>query len=119
LPTIPSDWEIEVAPVGQLDALVEIFASGETLTVGEHFKPLRPHAHGVWELKTTDLRIFGGFPIKDHFIAIIADTAERIKTHDLYAEYIGEVVRFRDALDLNAPKFIPGNNPHDIVSNYN
>jgi hypothetical protein len=118
LPTLVSDWKVEVSPVEQLSALVELFCSGETLTYGWNFRPLRHIRNGVWELKTPDLRLFGWFNKKDHFIGHAADTASKIKAHDLYAGYIGEVVRFRDGLPLDEPKFIPGDNPNDVVSNY-
>jgi hypothetical protein len=40
LPTWNSTWKIEVTPNQQLDALLEVFCSGETLTFGPQFKPL-------------------------------------------------------------------------------
>ncbi len=119
LPNLVSEWQIEETPLQQLDALLEVFASGEALTYGHRLNPLNHLGDGVWELKTADLRIFGWFPCKDHFIGVVADTAYRCKKHDLYAGYAGETVRFRDKLDLDQPKFIPGDDPHAVVSNLN
>jgi hypothetical protein len=119
LRTWESTWKIEENPTQQLDALVEVFCSGETLTFGPQFKPLTHIKDGIWELKTADLRIFGWFCKKDHFIAGTMDLAFNVKKHDLYGGYAGEVERFRDQLDLNEPKFIPGEDPNVVVSNYN
>ena len=118
LPTLGSAWEIDHSPVEQLDALVATFASGEQLTFGWQFSPLKPIGQGVWELKTADLRVFGWFPVRDYFIGVAADWTERIKLHGLYAGYRGEIVRFRDELRLDEPKFIEGDNPDDVVSNF-
>ena len=71
------------------------------------------------ELRTPDLRIFGWFALKDHFVGVVANDATYVKEHDLYQGYIGEVVRFRDGLQLDDPKFIPGEEAKDVVSRYN
>ena len=119
LPGLDSTWKIEQPPVEQLDDLMEVFCSGSPLTYGWQFKCLTHVAEGVWELKTADVRLFGWFHKKDCFIAAVADTADRIKTHKLYEGYGRiEVINFRKALDLDDPKFIPGDNPHDVVSNF-
>lgn len=119
LPTWVSTWKVEVGPIQQLDVLAEVFCSGETLTFGTQFKPLTHIKDGIWELKTPDIRIFGWFCALDHFIAGTMDNAYYIKKHNLYAGYVGEVVRFRDQLDLSEPKFVPGEDPNGVVSNYN
>lgn len=118
LPTLESSWKVEETPIEQLAVLIEIFCAGDTLSFGWQFNPLRPHKNGVWELKTADLRLFGWFAAKDCFVVVAADMADRIKDHDLYAGYIGEVIRFRSSLDLDEPKFIPGDNPHAVVSDF-
>lgn len=119
LPGLASALRVELSPLEQLFALVQIFCSDEPLTYGDHIKPLYSRGQGVWELKTADLRIFGWFPLKNHFIAVVANDAGFIKTHDLYAGYIGEVVRFRDKLNLDEPKFIKREDVKNVVSNYN
>jgi len=119
LPALVSSWNIELTPVEQFDALGAIFAAGDTLTFGWHFKPLTHIHHGIWELKTADLRVFGWFPRKDCFVGVVADETSKIKKHDLYAGYAGEVARFRDALALNEPKYLAGDSPNDVVSDWN
>lgn len=118
LPKLTSEWEIESTPLEQLDALAEIYASGEALTYGHRFKVLKPALNGVWELKTFDLRIFGWFKERDCFIAVVADLAGHVKEHSLYPKYRDEVVQFRAVLNLDQPKFIPGDDPNDVVSNF-
>jgi hypothetical protein len=118
LPNLGSTWNIEASPAEQLDAKLNIFVSGETLTFDYDLKPIQPIGQGVWELKTEDLRVFGWFPSVDVFIGVVADTAQRIKDIGLYAGYRNEVVLFRKKLDLSEPKFIDGDQPNDVVSNY-
>ncbi len=118
LPKLLSQWNIEISPQEQLAAFVEIFASGKVLNYRHQFWPLNNLGSGVWELKTADLRVFGWFPSPDCFIAHRADSTERIKRHKLYAGYVGEVVRFRDQLELDGPKFIEGEDPRVVVSNF-
>jgi hypothetical protein len=118
LPNLTSPLGLELSPQEQMFALVDIFCSDKELSFGDHFKPLRCRGQGVWELRTEDLRIFGWFPLKDHFVAVAANDATFIKDHKLYEGYIGAVVRFRYQLDLDEPKFIQGDNPDHVVSNY-
>ena len=119
LPTLGSIWNIETQPLAQFDDFTANFCSGEPLTFDRQFHPIQHVAQGVWMLKTADLRLFGWFHQLDNFIAVCGDQAEHVKQHDLYYGYAGEVGRFRDGLDLDAPKFLPGGNPDDVVSNYN
>lgn len=119
LPAMTSALGLEIAPAEQLFDLVQLYCSDEPLTYGDHFKPLRCRGQGVWEFRTADLRVFGWFPLRDHFIAVAANDATFIKDHDLYPGYIGEVVRFRDHLNLDEPKYIQSEDPRDVVSNYN
>lgn len=117
LPDAQSDWEISLSPLEQLASMVEDFCGGKPLRVGPHFKVLHPNECGVWALKAPDIRIFGWFHSVDCFVAVVGDSASRIKKHHLYAGYIGEVVRFRDQLDLDEPKFLEGAEPNAVVSN--
>lgn len=118
LPRWDSNWKVEQSPTQQMDSLLEIFCSGETLTFGPQFKPLVHLGDGVWELKTPDLRFFGWFPHKDCFIGGALDTAFNVKSHKLYAGYAGEVAYYRGELPLDEPKFIAGEDPNNVVTNY-
>lgn len=100
------------------------FCSGETLTferarAGPAFKPLVHLQDGIWELKQPDLRFFGWFYEKDCFIGGALDTAFNVKSGPLYRGYAAEVAYHRQQLDLNEPKFVPGDDPRDVVSSFN
>jgi hypothetical protein len=103
-------------PEEQLYALVELYVVGERLNLGEMYKPLHPHADGVWELRTTDTRLFGWFHRKDCLIVVFADETERIHKYSLHASYRNEIVRLRNALDLDEPKFVAGVEEDDVLS---
>jgi hypothetical protein len=117
LPTLASNWNLSELPIQQLDSYMASFASGDPLIYVKDFRPLNPIGQGVWELKTADLRIFGWFYRRDCFIGVQADTAWRVKESRMYHAYREATVRFRDFLDLDNPKFIPGDEPNDVVSN--
>jgi hypothetical protein len=119
LPTLGSSWDIDTSPLEQFDSFISDFAAGEPLVFRRQFSALRPIGNGVWELKTADLRIFGWFANKDCFIGVVADHAQRVKDHGLYAGYRDEVVRFRNELQLDEPKFVPGEDPNAVISNFN
>ena len=116
LPGLESTWNIEQTPAEQLDAFIEEFCAGRPLTFGWQFKPIRHIRDGIWQLKTADLRVFGWFQSKDTFIGSSANLADVIKRSGLYAGYRDEAVRSRDKLDLNEPKFVPGDDPHVVIS---
>lgn len=123
LPGLSSQWGVETPPNEQFDAFLETYASGLPLVFGNQFKPFQPRAiqpmgDGVWYLKTPDLRLFGWFWKQDCFIGVVAETAERCKKYDLYQGYRGDVTRFRDAIDLDEPKYIAGTDPHAVISNF-
>ena len=123
LPNTASFFGVESSPVEQVDALLHVFGSGLPLVFDRQFKPFQARAiqsagDGVWYFKTPDIRIFGWFWAQDCFVGVVADTADRVKRHNLYQGYRGEVVQFRNKLDLDAPKFIPGTDPRDVIPNY-
>ena len=119
LPHFESTWNVELSPIEQLQAFVEeVFCPGATLTFGQQFKPLTHIRDGIWELKTADLRVFGWFYKKDCFIGSAADMTDKIKRHRLYFGYVNEADRFRDGLNLNEPKFVPGEDPYAVVSDF-
>ena len=119
LPQLESTWKLEVNPLQQFDALVEEFCSGTTLCFGPQFRPIQHVSGGIWELKAPDLRVFGWFYVKDCFIGWRGMAAEDVKRHNLYKGLAGEAARFRDQLPLDTPKFVPGEDPNAVVSNYN
>lgn len=113
-----SDWNLQLTPEEQLAEYFEVFCSGSPITVEHQLKPIQHVGDGVWYLKTSDLRVFGWFPEKDCFVGVVAKLATFAKKHQLYHGLAGEVVQFRDTLDLDPPKFVPGGDPNDVISNF-
>jgi hypothetical protein len=119
LPEELPNWNREETPLYQMDGLLEMFCSGKSLAIDHSFKHLFfRDAEGIWELKTADIRIFGWFPEKDRFIASACGLADHVKEHNLYHGFCTQAKRDRDLLDLDPPKFIPGGDPNDVVSNW-
>ena len=111
-------WKSDLKPTLQVVDAMAYFMRGEHITAGDEFSILRPaHGmHGVWEMRTTDVRIFGWFPVKDIFICAEGDQAGFIKSHNLYQGYRNSTIRKRNQLDLDEPKFIPGKDIENVVS---
>lgn len=113
-------------PVEQLNDLVAHFAMGGELDMPRHFHIMRPRGDSVWELKTADVRLMGWFAAKDVFICtsvldaqLVKGTEDsRVASGNLYSGLCAEAVRYRNELDLDPPKFVPGEHPEDVVSNY-
>lgn len=99
------------SPIEQVDDLLHDYVSGADFAYYERSHSMHPSEHGVWELKTTDIRLFGWFVSKGVFVVADVDTAFRCKEHGLYAGYRGNVVRRRDGLNLDPPGFITGDYP--------
>lgn len=119
LPGLEGNWGLELTPLEQLQGFVEeVFCPGEPLTFEWQFKPLIHIRDGIWELKTADLRMFGWFWKQDCFIASACDLKSRILEYKLYRPYADDAARFRSALDLDEPKFIPGDDPRAVVSDF-
>jgi hypothetical protein len=115
LPYLQAD-QSEISPIEELDDLFAHFCSGGTLAHGRQFHCLIHRRHGVWELKTRDLRVFGWFPSKDCFVGASADMAKHVKENGLYSRHRQEVVSFRNQLDLDPPKFISGDDPNAVIT---
>ncbi len=116
LPVTDSDRQTEERPYMQVDTLFYEFCSGQALQVGTRFKALVHVEDGIWELKTADVRLFGWFARKDCFLVSDCDSKFRIKELGLVKPYCKQAVRFRDALNLDEPKFIAGGNPDAVIS---
>lgn len=116
LPGEVSDRGLETSPLEQLDEFMTHYCSGRELTYERQFRPINHIDNGIWELKTADVRLFGWFAAKDCFICTAGDTKYRILEYRLVPGYRDEAVRFRDALDLDEPKFVTGDDPNDVIS---
>jgi hypothetical protein len=110
-----SEWDTSETPFRQFSSLMDRYLTGERLNFEESMHVMNPVADGIWELITADLRIFGWFYRKNVFIATAINLARVIKTHNLYAGYKGEALRFRENVKLAPPKCVPGGNINDVV----
>ncbi|MGA2817363.1 MAG: hypothetical protein ABSE67_13885 [Xanthobacteraceae bacterium] len=98
-------------PSEQVDNVLYRWISGKDIIYSRQFQDLMPMADEVWEMKTADIRIFGWMYQPRKFIAVFGDYADlykgRNKTRS-YDDARGKVVRERDNLDLDQPKFVSG-----------
>lgn len=118
LPDEVSNWNLDEAPIEQAAALVADFCSGAELTIDRQVKPIRHISHGVWELKSADIRLFGWFARRDCFICTAGNTTYKVKTYSLYNGYRDEAVRLREQLELDEPKYVPGDDPNGVLSDW-
>lgn len=110
LPTVVSELgDGSQTPEEQIDDLLYMFVSGADMSFYERSHSMTPSEHGVWELKSPDLRLFGWFRRKGTFVITRIDTAFRCKQHGLYVGYRSDAVRLRDGMNLDEPKFVTGN----------
>ena len=117
--TEPWDQGYALTPADQMDIALEEYVSGQQFgspRVIRGVKHWRELSRGVWYLKTYDLRLFGWFVEMDKFILAQAAIKTIIQNHNLYANVVNEVVRLREQLDLDDPKFVPGNREEHVIS---
>lgn len=121
-----SEWNLEMEPAAQFDDLTHNFVTGGELNFPRQFNVLHHRRDGIWELKSADLRLFGWFADVDVFICSDVASATDVKEGplgaansggSLYAGYCEQAHYRRGQLDLNEPKYIPGERPTDVVSN--
>lgn len=101
----------EMKPREQLAVFLRRWVSGQEIKYDRMFKDLQPMTDEVWEIKTTDLRIFGWIPQRRRFIAVVGGYADDYKPpgrKKLYVEEKAKVLAARAALDLDEPKFATG-----------
>jgi hypothetical protein len=111
----PSPLRADLTPSEQLDFLIYSFLSGRTLIYGEHLKLIKAERHGVWEMKTPDLRIFGWFLERNAYVAVYGDWADRIKDFGLYRGYSIGVRRIRREMAADE-LCVRGVSPDDVIS---
>jgi hypothetical protein len=102
-------------PYEQADQILYDFIIGRRLAYGSEYHPLDPLAHHTWEFKTPDLRLFGWFPKRRHFVIVCREFKDNLKKFADYAPHIQRVVDFRNALDLDEPKAVTGVNQNEVL----
>ena len=103
-----------MTPHEQVEQIFFDFVIGRPLAYGVHYRKLDPLAAHTWELKTEDMRLFGWFAHKAHFVAVCGAPKKAIRKFKDYAPFIRCVVQFRTTLDLDEPKAVTGVN-HDAI----
>ncbi|WP_426239925.1 hypothetical protein [Pararhizobium sp. DWP1-1-3] len=117
LPTLTSFEADDISPLLQARALFKMFISGEALSEGLMFRLMNPMESDIYELKSADLRFFGWFYRPAIFIAVAADTMERVHSVDgLSSGYRNAVSSARDEIDLDPPKYIEGASASHVFS---
>lgn len=117
--SLESTFENEISPLEQLFATLESFCAGEALEFERQFHVLHAAEYGIWEIKTRDLRLFGWFPTRDVFVWSNIEAKSRLlEVPGLVGGFREESRRDRDLLELDEPKFIPGDLPDAVVSNF-
>lgn len=102
------------SPSAQMDTLLRKWNSGKPMAYSRAFSTLRPTRHGVWEMKTADLRIFGWLYRPKVFIATFAGFADDYKSQNgqppkhSYDDARDRVVWVRDRIGLDPPPFVTG-----------
>lgn len=108
------DAQRNLSPYEQVEQRLYDYCLGRPLAYDRDRKLLTPAGFSVWELKTTDVRLFGWLPLRRHFIAVCGEMKRNLRTIGSYRPFIDQVVAFRSDLDLDPPKFLPGVSPNDI-----
>jgi hypothetical protein len=102
----------DFTPHQQMVERLRQWMSGQPMEYGPMFHDMDPLEDNVWEMKTADLRFFGWMYQRRKFIAVQGgyadDYKEPTKTKN-YADERRDVVKARDALPLDGPKFVEGN----------
>ena len=99
------------SPQEQMRAILDRWISGRPVTYGRMFQDLIPATDEAWEHKSADLRIFGWIYRPRVFIAVRLGYADWYKGHNprfSYEDARRRVVKVRNELDLDEPKFTGG-----------
>ena len=108
-------------PSEQADQVLYDFIVGRRMSYPQTIRSLNPQAQGVWELKTSDVRIFGYFARRSTFVAVVGAMKARLvpregkTTNQLYRPFRDEAYRFASSLDLDPPPYLKGSTLADVL----
>ena len=117
LPGLSCDWHGNTTPPEQVSALFERYVEGLPFRYEADFREVRPLQHGVWELKTFLVRVFGWFLTRDCFVCSAGALADLTKDSSLYVGFVSEAAFRRGRLAIDRPDFVPGVDINAILSN--
>jgi len=117
LPQVLRSYDAELEPTEQIEDLFYRFISGKNLDHWTDLHAIYPHVDGTWELKTNDIRMFGWFPCRDCVVILHIESMIRCKEFPAFPSYYrGRIVKYRESLDLDEPKFVRGAELRDVIS---
>lgn len=118
LKSLDPSWTSDMPPYHQVADAFREFAIGDDLAELGMFGFLWPRDgnHGVWEMRTTDVRIFGWFWRRDVFVCAIGGHAGEIKAGQQYQPLKRETMRLREALGFGPGDFVASGRLEDVVS---
>jgi hypothetical protein len=106
----------------QVEQLLYEYVLGRPMTYSVHYRKLDPLSQHVWEFKTPDIRVFGWFARRRHFIATFAEFKDNLSkekqkksTNTLYRPYIDHAITTRGQIPLDEPKLITGLSYADVL----
>lgn len=103
-----------MTPLQQLDDILHRWIVGKPFRYNRWLNDLSPQTSETWEMKTADLRIFGWIYRPKVFIGAFigfTDDYKRQKNQpakESYEDARDRVVKIRERLDLDPPKFTAG-----------
>jgi hypothetical protein len=97
-----------LTPFEEINQSFFAFVMGKPMAFGVDYRKLEPHGNHVWEFKTLEMRVFGWFPRKAHFLAVCGEFKDNLPNNKAYKPFIEQVIKFREALALDEPKAILG-----------
>ncbi len=98
----------DLTPYEQLEYLFTSFVRGDRMYHSTDFNKLRPQGDHVWEMKMTDVRVFGYFYRPKFFVGVCGNLAGTIKKQRHYEHYRKQVKAFRKRVPLDPPTYTPG-----------
>ena len=79
-----------------------------------------PAREAVWELKTSELRVFGWFPCIDCFVADAIELKSVLRARrGLVDGYVRQTADARERLGFINGCYINSGEPRHVISNYN
>lgn len=109
LPLEPADRGRDISPIEQVVSVFDQIAGDPAFRGVGDFVRLHPQYQGVYEVKVTDVRVFGWFPACRNFIACSGEMKRRTKGNfRLVREHVRAAIRCRERLHLDEPKFVMG-----------
>jgi hypothetical protein len=111
----PKFRDRNVSPWDQVEQLFYEFVSGKPMAYDVHLKKLEPLTQFIWEFKMPDVRVFGWFAKKGHFVATFGEFKNNLATRKLYKPFIDHAIWIRDQLPLDPPKHIVQTRMIDVL----